>query len=681
MLLFAVLSGLAFSCAEGAELDPAGQTTGNQGGGAGSAGEAGNGSSGSGAGDGGASGTSGSGGSGAGAGGTPVGGSGGGGGTEVAGSGGGGAAGTGNDASLDTAGGTGATDAGNDVVTNPCAGVVCNTPPANVCADANNLAVFNPTGTCDQGQCHYTFQATNCPQGCVNDACVNNPCLGVTCITPPASVCADATQLTVYDTPGSCSNGNCSYGSHNVFCGFGCSSGVCNGDPCTGVTCNVPPASYCSAANTLTVHDAPGTCQQQSGLCQYGTHTEFCSFGCAAGACSGNPCAGVSCNTPPASYCVDASTVRTYASSGTCSGGNCSYAHTDSNCPYGCVNGVCQNCQIDANCGSGKWCNNGACADCNDDQHCGVACTNCTSLPGYCSGGTTCVQCLLDSQCGAGNWCNAGTCAPCDVAAHCGPSCVACTGSTPSCVSGTCQCIAGSCPSNQTCVSGSCAVCATDVSCGPTCTPCGGSTPRCLDQGSTSTCVECLTTGDCTGGETCNSNTCGPTCTPPSTACTSGGSQDGGCASPYRITRTAAGSASGFHVNDTYGLCGRDNDFNGGCESGNGSDAEYRLFMRAGESAAITLTRGSSTCTIGWSGTITLRIYKDACSNCASCPSPTCSSGNQVYCVKSNTQNINHVADADGWYTIVVDSVGPVEDKGGVFDLTLKLTCSGTCGC
>jgi Cys-rich repeat protein len=651
-LLFLTLIGLAFSCAEGSALDAA---SGGAGGGAATAGQ------------GGATGD-GSGGS------TATGGSDGSSGTA------GTSGGTGDGAI--GSGGSGAADAApdqqSDVITNPCEGVVCNTPPANVCANANALSVYNSTGTCDQGQCSYTSQPTTCPEGCANGACINNPCVGVTCNTPPAATCRDTSNLTVYDASGTCSGGNCSYGSHDVFCNFDCSGNVCNGDPCTGVTCNAPPASYCSSSDTLTVYNTPGTCQ--NGACAYTTHTEFCSFDCAAGACKGNPCAGVSCNTPPANYCATGTTLRTYSGSGTCSGGSCTYTYTDATCQYNCVNGVCQNCTIDANCGSGRWCNAGTCTTCNTDQHCGAACTNCTSLSRTCSGGTTCVECTIDSQCGSGNYCNSGTCAPCNVAAHCGASCVACSGSTPSCVSGTCQCLAGSCPSNQTCNSGTCTVCKSDSACGPGCTPCGGSTPRCLDQGTTSSCVECLTGADCTGGLACSgSHTCGATCTPPSTACSSGGSQDGGCSNAYRISRTAAGGASGFTVNNTYGLCGRANNFNGGCDTRNGSDAEYRIFMRQGETAAVTLTRGSSTCVIGWSGTVSLRIYQDTCSNCASCPAPTC--GNQVYCQTSNTQTTNHVAAADGWYTIVVDSNGPVEDKGGVFNLNVKLTCAGTCGC
>ena len=46
-----------------------------------------------------------------------------------------------------------------------------------------------------------------------------------------------------------------------------------------------------------------------------------------------DPCAGVTCNTPPAPTCANPTTQRTYASTGMCSGGTCTYAPTDTSCP------------------------------------------------------------------------------------------------------------------------------------------------------------------------------------------------------------------------------------------------------------------------------------------------------------------------------------------------------------
>lgn len=143
------------------------------------------------------------------------------------------------------------------------------------------------------------------------------------------------------------------------------------------------------------------------------------------------------------------------------------------------------------------------------------------------------------------------------------------------------------------------------------------------------------------------------------------------------MSRIDAGSGGGYVI-DSYGMCGRANNFNGGCDTRNGADASYRLFMRAGETAATSLVRGSQTCLSSWLGNISLRIYQDTCSNCAACPTPTCST--QPYCSINNNQSTNFVAPTDGWYTFVVDTAG-TGDYGGIFTLTIKLTCSGACAC
>lgn len=377
----------------------------------------------------------------------------------------------------------------------PCAGVSCQSPPANRCdpSDPNSLITGQTPGTCDAGTCTYAEVRVWCPDGCANDQCVGDPCAGVSCNSPPANTCAGANALNVFDSQGTCSAGQCTYGSTQTACNFGCAAGVCNGDPCIGTTCNSPPASYCSGANQLTVPDSPGTCS--AGSCQYTSHTEFCSFGCNAGSCLNDPCVGITCNTPPANTCVSASTRRSYSPTGSCSSGICSYSPTDENCAFGCVAGLCKDCTTNANCGSGNFCNAGSCTPCTADTQCGAACTNCTTNGLYCHPtALSCVQCVSDGHCGSGARCNGGSCAPCTTNAYCGPSCAPCA-------------------ANQQCNGSSCAVCKTDSACGASCTACGAGTPHCKDLGATSACVECLTNADCTNGETCSaSGSCQPPC-------------------------------------------------------------------------------------------------------------------------------------------------------------------------
>src|SRR3989344_8935641 len=55
-----------------------------------------------------------------------------------------------------------------------------------------------------------------------------------------------------------------------------------------------------------------------------------------------DPCAGVTCSSPPATTC-DGNSVKTYSSPGTCSAGTCTYSSSATSCQYGCDNGVCKN--------------------------------------------------------------------------------------------------------------------------------------------------------------------------------------------------------------------------------------------------------------------------------------------------------------------------------------------------
>ncbi len=388
---------------------------------------------------------------------------------------------------------------------NPCVGVTCSTPPVSVCADATNLRVYATAGTCDLGACQYSSSLVACALGCASGKCNNDPCVGVSCNAPPVAYCSDATHLTAYVTAGaSCSAGTCSYPTQVQFCSFGCSGNVCNGDPCAGKTCSTPPASYCTDASNLTVYDSPGSCSG-AGNCGYTSHSQFCSYGCSAGKCLMDPCAGLACNTPTAAYCSAANTLKTFSAAGTCTAGTCNYPSTDKTCTGGCVSGVCKDCSASAPCSGGNWCSTaGSCTACNTDQHCGASCADCTATGGVCNG-TACVQCVTDGQCGSGKWCNGGSCASCNTATHCGATCAACGGTSPLCGGSSCTCNATSCGAGATCNGTSCVTCNTTTACGPTCTVCSGATPTCT--GATTGCA-CTTSPDSCNGTTswCNAS-------------------------------------------------------------------------------------------------------------------------------------------------------------------------------
>jgi hypothetical protein len=198
------------------------------------------------------------------------------------------------------------------------------------------------TGTCVQGRCEYDFiEGADCDDGnacTISDTCATGACRGtpMACTTPRAPVCLDATRLQTYDNPGVCNGGRCVYTQQTITCGSGgCAGNACQTDPCANVTCNTPP-SVC--------YDAAGTCSQ--GSCSYPANRAACNDNdaCTDGdTCSGGVCSGVPklCNTPEPDTCRDANTAAIHDRVGRCSAGACSYAVHYVSCPAGCAAGAC----------------------------------------------------------------------------------------------------------------------------------------------------------------------------------------------------------------------------------------------------------------------------------------------------------------------------------------------------
>ena len=210
----------------------------------------------------------------------------------------------------------------------------CTTPP-----DACHAKV----GTCQAGRCSYAFvDGAQCDDGnpCTDgDTCTSGGCFGTpkVCATPPGSVCLSASQLKTYDQEGACNGGLCVYASHTVTCSGGpCTGGACQSDPCSGVSCNAPPSVCYGSAGTC----AAGSCSYpyaDGAKCDDGN---ACTTGdqCNTGACKGVPMA---CDSPPANVCDNASTLRVYSASGSCSAGSCSYSYGFVSCAKGCSGGQC----------------------------------------------------------------------------------------------------------------------------------------------------------------------------------------------------------------------------------------------------------------------------------------------------------------------------------------------------
>lgn len=111
-------------------------------------------------------------------------------------------------------------------------------------------------------------------------------------------------------------------------------------NPCMGFTCNSAPADSCIDQNTARKYTGGGTCT--NGHCEY-VHTDSqCVNGCQSGACVGNdPCNGIACKNAPTPSCIDANTLKTYSTSGTCSAGICTYTNNTTTCGNACAGGAC----------------------------------------------------------------------------------------------------------------------------------------------------------------------------------------------------------------------------------------------------------------------------------------------------------------------------------------------------
>ncbi len=106
-------------------------------------------------------------------------------------------------------------------------------------------------------------------------------------------------------------------------------------DPCAGITCDTPPDDC---------HAATGTCQ--NGVCSYAARDgETCDDGdpCTSDDRCNDGCGGrqVACAAPPPDACEDGTTLVVHAATGTCGDGGCSYESQRVACASGCVDGAC----------------------------------------------------------------------------------------------------------------------------------------------------------------------------------------------------------------------------------------------------------------------------------------------------------------------------------------------------
>lgn len=150
-------------------------------------------------------------------------------------------------------------------------------------ASACDGDTFEECGNFDSDPCLDTIPGTFCGTSdvCTARSCGASGCEAVAmlCNTPPAAECMDADTMIVFDAPGTCAlPGGCSYPSRTIDCP-GCPA--C--DPCAGVTCDAPAAPFCLSPSVLRTERLPGSCG--AGACTYDFTDTTCPMGCAAGAC------------------------------------------------------------------------------------------------------------------------------------------------------------------------------------------------------------------------------------------------------------------------------------------------------------------------------------------------------------------------------------------------------------
>lgn len=368
--------------------------------------------------------------------------------------------------------------------TDPCANVTCDQPPG---------PCFESTGSCVGGGCVYPprMDGAQCSDGdpCTDpDVCQGGRCTGApkSCQAPPAAACVDASTLESFASPGACTNGTCEYTRTTRTCSGGCNNAICLPDVCNGVTCNTPPTCFgggaCVDGSCRYLPTAGASCSDGDAC----TENDSCE---ASGACRGTP---KSCQTPPASTCVDASTQRTFDAIGACAAGTCTYASNDSLCPLGC-DGATGRCR--SSCPMGQHACNGQCVADTSVSSCGTGCTPC---PAPANGVATCDGVRCGVQCDTGyQLCN-GQCLSTTSISSCGMTCQVC--SAPP--NGTATCNGTSC----------------GVACGTGFHECTG---QCLSNTSIDSCggscSPCTPPANATA--TCNGTSCDFTCNPGFTRC------------------------------------------------------------------------------------------------------------------------------------------------------------------
>jgi hypothetical protein len=240
-----------------------------------------------------------------------------------------------------------------DRIDNPCRKKTCFTPPnPDKCLTPDTVVRYAVNGYCEvedgKAICRYPTYPEKCARGsCRDGVCEAVPLQGKYCIDPPAPTCDGNELVSHYPIGVAAQNSDgdpvCEYPEHRISCENGCKEGRCSGDPCAGLFCTRPLASFCET-DYLTIPEMEGRCSNE-GACIYKSRGDdaLCADACRDGKIDEAAlCDCITCVTPPADFCLDEKTLYDYPERGICKNGACIYEGQRIACGSTCSKGRCR---------------------------------------------------------------------------------------------------------------------------------------------------------------------------------------------------------------------------------------------------------------------------------------------------------------------------------------------------
>jgi hypothetical protein len=107
-----------------------------------------------------------------------------------------------------------------------------------------------------------------------------------------------------------------------------------------------------------------------------------------------------------------------------------------------------------------------------------------------------------------------------------------------------------------------------------------------------------------------------------------------------------------------------------------GEDRSYRVYLRKDDAVTFTVTSKESCSGGSSSWQMSLKVFTSGSCEAPSCESPSSEPDCKAPATK---KTISYKATKDAWVTLVID--GFTAEAKGAYDLAVKLTCAGGCGC